>query len=39
MERLQPGQEVHVTLVPSVVRANRMEPVRFSVFGEARTTR
>ena len=30
----QPGQEVHVTLVPSVVRANRMEPIRFSVFGE-----
>jgi murein DD-endopeptidase MepM/ murein hydrolase activator NlpD len=31
---LQPGQEVHVTLVPSVVRANRMEAIRFSVFGE-----
>ena len=31
---LQPGPGVHVTLVPSVVRANRMEPVRFSVFGE-----
>jgi murein DD-endopeptidase MepM/ murein hydrolase activator NlpD len=31
---LTPGQEVHVTLVPSVVRANRLEPVRFSVFGE-----
>jgi murein DD-endopeptidase MepM/ murein hydrolase activator NlpD len=31
---LQPNQEVHVTLVPSVVRANRMEPIRFSVFGE-----
>jgi len=31
---LQPNQEVHVTLVPSVVRANRMEPARFSVFGE-----
>jgi murein DD-endopeptidase MepM/ murein hydrolase activator NlpD len=31
---LQPGLEVHVTLVPSVVRANRMEPIRFSVFGE-----
>ncbi len=30
----QPGQEVHVTLVPSVVRANRMEPIRFSVFGD-----
>jgi murein DD-endopeptidase MepM/ murein hydrolase activator NlpD len=29
------GQEVHVTLVPSVVRANKMEPIRFSVFGEA----
>ena len=31
---LLPGQEVHVTLVPSVVRANRMEPIRVSVFGE-----
>ena len=31
---LQPGQEVHVTLVPSVTRANRVEPIRFSVFGE-----
>jgi murein DD-endopeptidase MepM/ murein hydrolase activator NlpD len=31
---LPPGQEVHVTLAPSVVRANRMEPIRFSVFGE-----
>ena len=31
---LQPGQEVHVTLVPSVVHANRMDPVRVSVFGE-----
>jgi murein DD-endopeptidase MepM/ murein hydrolase activator NlpD len=31
---LQAGQEVHVTLVPSVVRANRMDPVRASVFGE-----
>jgi murein DD-endopeptidase MepM/ murein hydrolase activator NlpD len=31
---LQPGYEVHVTLVPSIVRANRTEPVRFSVFGE-----
>lgn len=30
----QPGQEVHVTLVPSIVRANRMEPIRFSVFGD-----
>ena len=32
--RCSPGQEVHVTLVPSVVRANRMEPIRFSVFGD-----
>ena len=24
----------HVTLVPSVIRANRMEPIRLSVFGE-----
>lgn len=33
-DALQPTQEVHVTLVPSVVRANRMEPIRVSVFGE-----
>ncbi len=32
---LPPGEEVHVTLVPSVVRNNRMEPIRFSVFGDA----
>ena len=32
---LQPGLEVHVTLLPSVLRASRMEPIRFSVFGEA----
>jgi murein DD-endopeptidase MepM/ murein hydrolase activator NlpD len=31
---LLPGQEVHITLVPSVIRANRMEPIRVSVFGE-----
>ena len=31
---LQPNQEVHVTLVPSVIRADRMEPIRVSVFGE-----
>jgi len=31
---LAPGLEMHVTLVPSVVRSNRMEPIRFSVFGE-----
>ena len=28
------GQEVHVTLVPSLTRANKNEPVRYSVFGE-----
>jgi murein DD-endopeptidase MepM/ murein hydrolase activator NlpD len=28
------GNEIHVTLVPSVTRANRLEPVRVSVFGE-----
>jgi murein DD-endopeptidase MepM/ murein hydrolase activator NlpD len=28
------GQEVHVTMVPAVTRANRMEPTRFSVYGE-----
>jgi murein DD-endopeptidase MepM/ murein hydrolase activator NlpD len=29
---LVPGQEVHVTLVPSITQANRSEPARFSVF-------
>ena len=29
------GNEVHVTLVPSVTRTNRLEPVRVSIFGEA----
>ncbi len=28
------GNEVHVTLVPSITRTNRLEPVRVSVFGE-----
>lgn len=31
---LVPGQEVHVTLVPSLTRKNKLEPVRFSLFGE-----
>jgi murein DD-endopeptidase MepM/ murein hydrolase activator NlpD len=29
-----PGQEVHITLVPSITRANKSEPVRVSVFSE-----
>ncbi len=29
---LAPGHEVHVTLVPSITRANALEPARFSVF-------
>ncbi|MGE3067068.1 MAG: M23 family metallopeptidase [Hyphomicrobiaceae bacterium] len=29
-----PGQEVYVTLVPSVTEPGRSEPVRFSVYGE-----
>jgi murein DD-endopeptidase MepM/ murein hydrolase activator NlpD len=29
-----PGQEVHITLVPSLVQQNRMEPIRFSVFAD-----
>ena len=29
-----PGYEVHVTLVPSLTSANRLEPVRFTVYGE-----
>ena len=28
------GQEVHVTLVPSITRTNTLEPARFSVFTE-----
>ncbi len=28
------GQEVHITLVPSLTEQNRFEPSRFSVFGE-----
>ena len=32
---LPTGSEMHVTLVPSVIRANRMDPSRFTVFGEA----
>lgn len=31
---LMPGQEVHVTLVPSLSNPTKMEPVRFSVFAE-----
>jgi murein DD-endopeptidase MepM/ murein hydrolase activator NlpD len=31
---LSPGQEMQVTLVPSIVRTNKMEPIRFSVFGD-----
>ena len=31
---LPAGLELHVTLVPSVVWANRMDPIRFSVYGE-----
>lgn len=33
---LQPGFEVQVTLVPSVTRNNRMEPTRYTVYGEGR---
>lgn len=29
-----PGQEVHVTMAPSLTKQNTLEPVRFSVFGE-----
>jgi murein DD-endopeptidase MepM/ murein hydrolase activator NlpD len=31
---LAPGLEMHVTLVPSVLWTDRMEPIRFSVYGE-----
>ncbi|RTL60513.1 MAG: M23 family metallopeptidase [Hyphomicrobiales bacterium] len=33
---LAPGMEMHVTLVPSVTRANRMDPARYTIFGEGR---
>jgi murein DD-endopeptidase MepM/ murein hydrolase activator NlpD len=31
---LRPGFEVHVTMLPSITRFNRLEPVRFTVLGE-----
>ena len=31
---LVPGQEVHVTVVPSVTRQGRFEPIRVSIFGD-----
>jgi murein DD-endopeptidase MepM/ murein hydrolase activator NlpD len=31
---LGPGQEVHITLVPSLTKPDRSEPARFSVFAE-----
>jgi uncharacterized caspase-like protein len=31
---LAPGLEMHVTLVPSVLWTDRMEPIRFSIYGE-----
>lgn len=31
---LSPGQEVHLTLVPSLTQSNRMEPSRFSVYDD-----
>lgn len=33
-DALTPGQEVHITLLPSLTQQNKMEPVRFSVFGD-----
>ena len=35
-QALQPGFDVQVTLLPSVTRNNRLEPTRFTVYGEAR---
>lgn len=32
---LTPGQEIHVTLVPSLSKPDKGEPIRFSVFSEA----
>ncbi len=31
---LTAGQEVHITLVPSLADVNKMEPARFSIFGD-----
>ncbi len=31
---MQPGYEVHVTLVPSLTRPDRLEPARFSIFAD-----
>lgn len=31
---LQPGQEVHVTMVASLTKPDRLEPARFSIFGD-----
>lgn len=31
---LEPGLEIHVTLVPSLTQQGRMEPAKFSVFGD-----
>lgn len=31
---LAEGQEIHITLVPSLTQQNRMEPARFSVFAD-----
>lgn len=34
-ETLTPGQDVEITLVPSLTDPNDLEPVRFTIFGEA----
>jgi len=36
---LTPGQEVHITLVPSLTKANRLDPSRFSVFDDGHVHR
>ncbi len=33
---LQPGMEMHVTLLPSITRANRMDPARYTIYGDGR---
>jgi len=33
-DAIKPGQEVHITLVPSLDDSSKMEPARFSVFGD-----
>lgn len=37
--QLAPGQQVHVTLVPSLAKANTLEPAKFTVYGDGHVHR